>query len=61
MNEDEAIAKLWDVIFQVTRVDQDDPIAAWKTHNEKLARIVDYLNNKQYKQLIYDARNKFNE
>ncbi|MGG3998216.1 aminopeptidase [Anoxybacillus kestanbolensis] len=55
MNEDEAIAKLWDVIFQVTRVDQDDPIAAWKTHNEKLARIVDYLNNKQYKQLIYDG------
>lgn len=54
MNEDEAIAKLWDVIFQVTRVDQDDPIAAWKTHNEKLARIVDYLNNKQYKQLIYN-------
>ncbi|WP_027408476.1 aminopeptidase [Anoxybacteroides tepidamans] len=53
--EQEAIDKLWDVIFDVTRVSTEDPVQAWNEHNEKLAHIVDYLNNKQYKQLIYEA------
>ncbi|MGX1981973.1 aminopeptidase II [Thermolongibacillus altinsuensis] len=55
LNEDEAIEKLWDVIFRVTRVDQDDPIAAWHEHNQRLAKIVDYLNEKQYAKLIYNG------
>lgn len=54
-SEEEAIAKLWDAIFRATRVNMDDPIQAWQQHNDKLAKIVDYLNDKQYKQLIYEA------
>ncbi|MED3748585.1 aminopeptidase [Geobacillus stearothermophilus] len=55
LRDEEAIDKLWEAIFRITRIDQDDPIAAWREHNDRLARIVDYLNNKQYKQLVYEA------
>jgi aminopeptidase len=55
VSEEEAISKLWDAIFHVTRIDTDDPVQAWQQHNDQLAKIVDYLNNKQYKQLIYEA------
>lgn len=50
---DEAVARLWEVIFQVTRVDQPDPIQAWKTHNAFLANTVQLLNARQYEQLTY--------
>ncbi|KYD07527.1 aminopeptidase [Saccharococcus caldoxylosilyticus] len=55
LSEEEAIDKLWEAIFRITRVDQDNPIQAWQQHNDQLAKIVDYLNEKQYKQLIYEA------
>src|ERR1700752_3780378 len=32
----EAVAKLADAIFKASRVDNDDPIAAWEKHNEAL-------------------------
>jgi aminopeptidase len=53
MSADDAVDKLWEIIFNVTRIDQEDPIAAWKEHNARLAKTVDYLNKKQYKQLVY--------
>ncbi len=34
--EDVAIGKLADAIFKASRVDQPDPIAAWKEHNANL-------------------------
>ena len=37
-DEDTAVKKLADAIFAATRVDQADPVAAWKTHNEHLHR-----------------------
>ncbi|MBB5323325.1 aminopeptidase [Anoxybacillus tepidamans] len=55
LSEQEAIDKLWDVIFAVTRVHEDDPIGAWEVHNKRLAKMVKYLNNKQYRQLVYKA------
>lgn len=53
--EQERIALLWDAIFKATRIDQEDPIAAWKQHNENLHTKVDYLNAKHYKKLHYKA------
>lgn len=55
LTEEQAISKLWDVIFDVTRVSLADPIQAWQEHNDRLAKMVEYLNSKQYKQLIYEA------
>ncbi|WP_339163986.1 aminopeptidase [Siminovitchia sp. FSL H7-0308] len=52
---DEQIDKLWEAIFQATRADQEDPIAAWKKHDQSLHEKVDYLNKKRYKQLHYKA------
>lgn len=50
-----AIEKLWDVIFKVTRVDQADPVQAWKEHNGKLHEMSAYLNDKQYTELVYES------
>ncbi|WCK55472.1 aminopeptidase [Aneurinibacillus sp. Ricciae_BoGa-3] len=50
---DDAVDKLWEIIFKVTRIDKEDPIQAWKEHNARLAKTVEYLNKKQYKQLVY--------
>jgi aminopeptidase len=52
---EEAVEKLWEVIFQVTRINTENPIETWKEHNARLAEKVEYLNDKQYKQLVYKA------
>lgn len=48
LSEQDGVAKLWEDIFQVTRADQSDPVAAWNTHLAELERLTDYLNGKQY-------------
>ncbi len=53
LNEDEAIDKLWEYIFKITRADMDDPVKAWKDHGNNLKKRLDYLNGKKYKKLIY--------
>ncbi len=55
LQADEAMGKLWNVIFDVTRVSAENPIEKWKEHNARLAETVKYLNTKQYKQLVYKA------
>ncbi len=47
----ERIQKLWDVIFEICRITEDDPVYAWQTHNENLQKRCSYLNQKQYEQL----------
>ncbi|MEI5908598.1 aminopeptidase [Bacillus spongiae] len=53
--QNNAVEKLWDAIFKAVRVDQNDPVAAWKKHDETLHEKVDYLNNKKYHKLHYSA------
>jgi len=48
-----AIEKLWDAIFQTTRINLDDPIAAWKTHDAGLHKRAAHLNEKRYAALKY--------
>ncbi|BAU29574.1 aminopeptidase II [Aneurinibacillus soli] len=55
VDTEQAMAKLWDVIFQVTRVHTDNPIETWSKHNASLEKWVTYLNDKRYKQLVYEA------
>ncbi|MCP3027495.1 aminopeptidase [Halobacillus sp. A5] len=45
--------KLWEQIFHITRIDQDDPVKAWDEHNEELRQAREYLNAKQYKKLHF--------
>ena len=51
-----AIEMLWEAILSTSRVD-DDPIAAWKKHNESLQKRCDYLNSLGIKELKYKAAN----
>src|SRR5476649_2375912 len=42
--EDVAVAKLADAIFAASRVDNDEPIAAWTKHNATLRSRTEWLN-----------------
>ncbi|MDP4156794.1 MAG: aminopeptidase [Bacillota bacterium] len=49
------VTKLWDAIFKATRVDTENPVEAWKKHDENLHEKVHYLNEKHYAKLHYQA------
>ncbi|WP_334077247.1 aminopeptidase [Paenibacillus sanfengchensis] len=51
----EQIPALWEAIFKTVRLDQPDPIAAWREHIDGLTQKSDYLNAKRYKKLHYIA------
>ncbi len=51
-----AIQKLWDAILYTARVDED-PILAWKKHNEDLQSRCDYLNQLGLVSLHYKSGN----
>jgi aminopeptidase len=51
--EDAALAKLWEAIFATSRVDADDPIAAWAAHNATLMARRRLLNDKRYAALHF--------
>lgn len=51
----EQVEKLWNAIFKAVRVDVDNPVEAWKKHDENLHEKVRYLNEKRYAKLHYQA------
>ncbi|WP_374722742.1 aminopeptidase [Peribacillus tepidiphilus] len=53
--KEERVSKLWDAIFQATRITEENPIEAWKKHDENLHKKVHYLNEKKYHKLHYKA------
>jgi aminopeptidase len=53
---DQAVEKLWEAIFKATRTDLEDPVAAWKEHDQSLHSKVEFLNGKKYKKLHYHAK-----
>jgi aminopeptidase len=50
---DVAVGKLWNAIFETSRIDADDPVSAWKAHDAELQRRAAYLNEKRYTALHY--------
>lgn len=50
---DVAMTRLWDAIFETSRIDTPDPVAAWKTHDAALQKRAAYLNEKRYAALQY--------
>lgn len=50
---DVALAKLWDAIFETTRINGPDPVAAWKAHDANLQARAARLNEKRYSALQY--------
>ncbi len=54
-SKEEAKEALWEQIFKIVRVDQEDPVAAWEEHNQNLKDARERLNKKQYQALIFKA------
>jgi aminopeptidase len=50
-----AVAKLADAIFAASRVDNDNPIAAWDKHNAVLRSRTEWLNGQRFKALHYSG------
>jgi aminopeptidase len=53
--EDVAVAKLADAIFAASRVDHDQPIAAWAKHNAVLRERTQWLNGQRFHALRYSG------
>jgi aminopeptidase len=51
--EDVAVAKLADAIFAASRVDNDNPIAAWEKHNAVLRSRTQWLNGQRFHALHF--------
>ena len=49
------VQALWEAIFKATRIDRDDPVAAWRAHTEELDRKAAHLNERKFKALRYTA------
>ncbi|MHC1684099.1 MAG: aminopeptidase [Clostridiaceae bacterium] len=55
LSVEDAVKKLWEVIFSIVRVDTDDVVASWKNHLNNLQEKVDFLNNTRLKTLHYKS------
>jgi len=45
---DEALASLWELVFDICRINEPDPVAAWDAHLANLTARSAYMNEKQY-------------
>lgn len=53
----EAEEKLWQAIFETTRVMGPDPVTAWDEHVKNLLKRAAYMQNKKYSALHYKSQN----
>ena len=50
---EEGILKLWDYIFMAERIDQADPVEAWRQHDANLKAHKTFLNNAHFSRVHY--------
>ena len=55
VSSEEQVPTLWNAIFKATRIDLEDPIAAWREHDDRLQAAAKRLNDKKYKKLHYKS------
>lgn len=51
--EEEAVAKLWEAIFNTLRLEEEDPVTAWRVHTDNLRKRRNLLNHYAFKELRY--------
>ena len=51
--EAERVLLLWDANFKAMRIDEDDPVSAWRAHQENLVQRANTLNEKHYTALHF--------
>ncbi len=54
---DEAMEKLWNLIFYTVRVDKENPIDEWDKHVDNLKKWSEFLNSHQFESLKYFSEN----
>lgn len=55
LSAEQGVAQLWQTIYQLCRIDQPDPVAAWRTHDEKLRQVTNYMRRQQVRTIhLYD-------
>ena len=52
-DEQTAVARLWDAIFAVTRVDSPDAVQNWQTHDAQLQKRAQLLNERRFSALHF--------
>src|SRR5699024_10603876 len=57
LSENQAYDKLWEAIFNATRMNLEDPIKAWEEHIDTLMEKNKFLNEKAFKTLHYSSSN----
>ena len=57
LEDDEAVAKLWEAIIKTMRLDKENPVQAWKDHIAYLSEKSTKLNNLNLDYLTYKASN----
>lgn len=50
---EEAVNKLWELIFYTCRINEEDPVFAWEEHVSNLKKWSNFLNEKQFEYLKY--------
>lgn len=54
----QAVEKLWGAILDAVHVTEDnDPVAAWRAHNESFRRRCQWLNDQRFDRLVYHSAN----
>ncbi|MGT2887131.1 aminopeptidase [Streptococcus didelphis] len=54
-SQEEQVDALWDAIFKMNRIYEEDPIKAWQEHQERLVAKANLLNGYQFDLLHYRA------
>ncbi len=54
-DEKTALNMLWEKIFEVNRMNEEDPVKAWKEHTQSIERRAEYLNSRKIKELHFKA------
>lgn len=55
LEPEKALEKLWDHVFSIMRVDQEDPLQAWRDHASTLKSMKDQLNHARYDSLHFKS------
>jgi aminopeptidase len=53
VSEEEAVERLWEVIFNIVRADAENPVNAWEEHKNNLKKSMDFLNTSKFKYLHF--------
>ena len=55
LGDDQALARLWELVFQICRLDNEDPVQAWKEHDRALKARESWLDSHDFDYLHYQG------